>query len=256
MIIPALKGGVGNQLFQIAAAFAHAKDVNTDFAINYNMQHCMIQGKVPSSYKDSLYKNISQTSYIPSKIFSEKGFAYSPIPQDDDLVIDGYFQSAKYFYKYENELKNLINFPNAIKDKIDEKLSFFPGIKIMLHIRRGDYINHSNIHNVIDIDWYAKILNSLETSNKKIFVCTDSPDIVFKEIGSKFEYIFVNSKDELSDLYCLSRGDYIVGSNSTFSWWAAWLGNHKARFFPKQWFGKDGPQDYDDIFHKDFTIIA
>ena len=39
MIVPHLKGGLGNQLFQIAASYAHSLDVNDEFGINYNLPH-------------------------------------------------------------------------------------------------------------------------------------------------------------------------------------------------------------------------
>ena len=37
MIINDLIGGLGNQLFQISAGFAHAKNIKTDYAINYKI---------------------------------------------------------------------------------------------------------------------------------------------------------------------------------------------------------------------------
>ena len=63
MIINDLMGGLGNQLFQISAGFSHAKNVQTDYAINYKIGSIYNgQGHPHLRYKDNLYKNISETN--------------------------------------------------------------------------------------------------------------------------------------------------------------------------------------------------
>ena len=100
MVIPNLKGGLGNQLFQIAAAYALARDNNVDFAINYDLPHTCIQGFSPDRYKDTLYRDIPVTDRVPEYTYNEKHFRYEPIPYEEDMIMDGFFQSEKYFLKY------------------------------------------------------------------------------------------------------------------------------------------------------------
>ena len=88
MIIANLKGGLGNQLFQIAAGVAVAKQLGTDFAINYNLRHNCIQGFNPSKYRDTLYKNIPSTDHIPQSVYQEPHFHYSQIKCDKDCIIE------------------------------------------------------------------------------------------------------------------------------------------------------------------------
>ena len=58
MIINDLMGGLGNQLFQISAGFAHAKNIKTDYAINYKIGSIYNgQGHPHMRYKDNLYQN-------------------------------------------------------------------------------------------------------------------------------------------------------------------------------------------------------
>ena len=97
MIVPRLKGGLGNQLFQIATAYAQSKIVGTDFAINYNLENSLGAGNKCHHYKDTLYKNIPETDYIPSNVYNEPNFSYNKITDSKDLLLDGYFQSEKYF---------------------------------------------------------------------------------------------------------------------------------------------------------------
>ena len=76
MIVNSLCGGLGNQLFQIAAGFSHASRINTDFAINYDLFLTVGQGFKNHKYKDTLYRNIKETirnNFIP---YREPKYSY------------------------------------------------------------------------------------------------------------------------------------------------------------------------------------
>ena len=103
MIVSNIKGGLCNQMFQIAAGYAHAQRCGTFFGINYDMQHNCIQGHPPTKYRDTLYKNILTTDGVPETVYHEPKFEYVPIPETTkDMLIDGYFQPEDY---YERALK-------------------------------------------------------------------------------------------------------------------------------------------------------
>ena len=64
-----------------------------------------------------------------------------------------------------------------------------------------------------------------------------------------------NSSD-IQDLYSLSQCDSVIIANSSFSWWGSYLGKEKETVIaPARWFGKDGFQDFEDIYNKNWTII-
>ena len=109
MIASNIKGGLCNQMFQIAAGYAHAKRCGTFYGINYGLEHNCIQGHPPTKYKDTLYKNIMTINDVPDDVYHEPKFEYSPIPKKKDLLIDGYFQSEKYFADYRDEVKDLFS---------------------------------------------------------------------------------------------------------------------------------------------------
>ena len=100
IVIPNLKGGLGNQLFQIATAYGVATDNNCKFAVNYDLPHTCIQGHSPTKYKDTLYCNITITDIVPEYTFDEVGFSHKEIPFTEKMIINGYFQTEKYFVKH------------------------------------------------------------------------------------------------------------------------------------------------------------
>ena len=187
MIVPNLKGGLCNQLFQIAAAHAHAKRCSTFCGINYDLKHNCIQGHPPTKYRDTLYKNILVTDGEPSEKYSEPRFEYTPIPRKKDLLIDGYFQSEKYFIEFKDEIKNLFTFPDDIVQKVDNKFTDIPKKKIGVHIRRGDYKMFPNTHPAQTTEYYDRALRhfSLErTAGNCVFIlCTDD----FPSVQAEFD---------------------------------------------------------------------
>ena len=117
MIINNFLGGLGNQMFQIATAFAHSQRVGSQFAINYELGIGFGQGFHHKKYKDNLYSKIPSTSknfFIP---YQEPQFNYSPIPKVDGLCLVGYYQSEKYFLDYKRKILELFYFPQKIQKK-------------------------------------------------------------------------------------------------------------------------------------------
>tara|TARA_R100000908_G_scaffold7527_1_gene2722 strand:+ start:483 stop:1235 length:753 start_codon:yes stop_codon:yes gene_type:complete len=250
MIVPYLKGGLGNQLFQIAASYAHSLDVEDDFGINYNLPQNLGQGKKANNYRYNLFSNIKSTSIVPSDIYSEPDFAYNKIPLQKNILLDGYFQSEKYFKKYKDIIKKLFNFSSI---KINEKYNSLKS-KIVLHVRRGDYVENNNVHPSITLDYYKKCLDKINLKDNNVLIVTDDIKTVSREF-KELDYTHINGKSELEDFVYIMNADYIIGCNSSFSWWASYLSDSKYNFFPKKWFGEDGPKNTDDLYPEGFIKI-
>ena len=255
MIVPRLKGGLGNQLFQIATAYAQSKIVGTDFAINYNLENSLGAGNKCHHYKDTLYKNIPETDYIPSNVYNEPNFSYNKITDNKDLLLDGYFQSEKYFKEFKSDLKDLFEFPSNITNRVDNHIKSIDKDIITIHVRRGDYLDNIKIHIPITEDYYDKALKAINNNSALKILATDDINTVSREFKDIIQYTYSNGKSELEDLYILTKGKYFIGCNSSFSWWAAYLGNFNKIFFPKVWFGENGPQDYNDVYNSNFIKI-
>ena len=242
-------GGIGNQLFQIAAGYAYAKKYDKKLIIDPSNWFAG-QGNHILSYKDTIFKNFEYGSIITRDVIGihENQFNYSELPYyHGNVSLNGYFQSLKYFEEVENEFINLLNLPETNK----EHLTCCRPISVGFHIRRGDYLKYPDIHYICDtkyFDYFFDIFN-MTKNNLSICVFTDSPEHVLNEF--KQEYHLIKSSSDVKDLAYMSQCDIIVGSNSTFSWWASLIGR-KTSYFPSKWFADGRP--HEDIFRKDMAL--
>ena len=173
------------------------------------------------------------------------------------MVIDGYFQTEKYFTNNKDKVKTLFNFSDSIKNKIDSSLKKIKNKILGVHVRAGDFLSPGNYssHFLCTKDYYSKALEKFDLNEYTLIVCTDSPGNLF-EFFPKEDVIFSNSKNELEDLYLLSQCDDLILTNSSFSWWGSFLGKDKNNIVvPSRWFSKDGPQDYNDIYREGWIKI-
>jgi len=164
MISSILAGGLGNQMFQIAAGYALAKRISSQFGLNYNLKHNKGQGQFPLKYKDNFYKNINPIEQLPQNIYQAPFFHYSPVPQRSDLTLSGYFQSEKFF-KDCPQIKDLWSFPNNIIEKCNKALNKLPKPIIGIHIRMGDYLAYPTVHGV-NFDYYNTALKIIQEKVK------------------------------------------------------------------------------------------
>ena len=174
---------MGNQLFQIAAGYAHSRRIGSNFAINYSLNHAGFgQGHHPEKYRYSVYKNIPVTQQNPSLVYTEREFTYRPIQPLDNLCLHGYFQSEKYFIDYKKEVKNLICFDFENKKKISKKLNSIQK-KVGIHVRLGDYLNkeHDGIFHLIDYPSYIDKAMSYFGNDHNFLIFSDDLNTLKKK---------------------------------------------------------------------------
>ena len=137
MLTAFLKGGLGNQLFQISNVISRARKEN-EFYKFITHTYTPMQARGAENYVNNIYKNIdfsmSYDEYYSSKI------------------IDGYFQDFKYFKEISEEIKDLFSPSQEFLKKIYNLYSgLFSKKTLSIHVRRGDYLNLSNFHTNLDI---------------------------------------------------------------------------------------------------------
>lgn len=239
-------GGIGNQLFITAAAYAYAKKHNMRFVIDASGWSAT-QGTHAHSYRDTIFKNFEFETAPSNDIqhISEARFNYDELPKPaSSVALHGYFQSLKYFQDVKDEFISLLNLPTINTDYIKPD-------NVAIHIRRGDYLQFAHIHLVCGVDYFKTQIDNFQGYQKNVF--TDSPSHVQNELAG-VDVNILKSKSDLLDLAHMSQHDNLICSNSSFSWWASLLGKRKKKIIvPDRWFNNF--QNHDDIYRDDFIKV-
>jgi len=264
MIVVKIYGGIGNQLFQYAASLAIIKK----FEIIYYDDYWFRKKNDGSTKRDICFEkigiNFSRIGFswlvkllcraLSGRVLFGIYFAYITDSNKKEtlkssnfrlIYLDGYFQDERQVSaarKYMADLlaveakKYLIT--NGVIEQMNSSVR-----SIAMHVRRGDYINSINVNIYCELKakYYQDALKTLESRNAKVFIFSDDPQWVIKNIKFDCDYIMVSGRglSDVDELLLMSRcNDYII-ANSTFSWWAAYVGtaNLKGRVvYPENWF--------------------
>jgi hypothetical protein len=257
MISTKLQGGLGNQMFQIAAAYALAKENNDICGFDFDSCYTPQQGKTASVYKQNIFKKIPEIkNYKFENFYLELGFAFNRIPYKKNLFLTGSFQSQKYFLNYSDDIKNLFYINNQKIEEYVKFLDFENSTFTSVHVRRGDYLNSRNLnfHFTCDLNYFQEAIKKIK--NSKFIFFSDDMNWVKDNFVSD-NYFYSPFDDELDDLSLMSLCHNNIISNSTFSWWAAFLNKNKNKkiIAPKKWFADKGHQDYQDVIPSDWITI-
>lgn len=246
MISCNLKGGLGNQLFQIAAVCGLAFENNDVFGFNFDNCYTPLQGFKSSKYKNSIYRNILSINSLSNNIYNEPCFEYKKIPYSGDVVLDGYFQSEKYFDNYKDNIINLFDLTYRLNE-INEFFDKLPRPITAVHVRRGDYLPLTDTFVILDRDYYLSAMDILE-KNTSFLVFSDDLNWAKSNLSNQNVY-FSNCNDELFDLILMSKCDNNIIANSSFSWWGAYLNKNKNKTVigPDKWFNPHSNLNYKDI---------
>jgi hypothetical protein len=250
MITCKLQGGLGNQMFQIAAGIAVAEENNDEFCINASNHIIENQGNHVTCYTDNIFKKINcAVETDSSNIYYETSFNYQKIPYSDNLTIIGYFQSEKYFKKYEQLIRSVYDFSNTVSSDVKEKYDTMNiNHAVSIHVRRGDYLDFPEIHPLCSLEYYKKCIDAM-CKDTQFFLFTDDAEWCSRVFNHDRCHIVCDNPDYI-DMYLMSQCANNIISNSSFSWWGAWLNKNKNKkiFAPKRWFGSKATCNDKDIY--------
>ena len=274
MIKVKLNGGLGNQMFQYAAArrlaehhktFLKAFFVSTmagDTKRQYDLGcfHLTPEFSVTSlsRYEIKIRAMIGKLIPIEGEQVTEKSFHFDPaiLSLPDGVTLNGYWQSEKYFKDVEDLIRSDFEFKSPLTRKNAQIAKRIKACNsISLHIRRGDYAydpKTNAFHGLINLDYYHRALAYIESKSpqSKVFVFSDDIDWVRKSLKlPKAEYIDWNQgNNSFKDMQLMSLCNYNIIANSSFSWWGAWLNSNPKKIIiaPRQWF-KDQTIDTKDL---------
>jgi len=255
-----LMGGLGNQMFQIAHSVCQGWKNNIE-SVFKPVSYTPMQGNQPKKYINNVFRNINFVDNIEiGEILREESWNQPNIKPVWDKTIEfyGYFQSSKNFLGYENEIKKLFEPTDYFINKISE---IYPQISLentlSIHIRRGDYLNITNVLPIIDKTYIEFCLDSIPNYSH-IFIFSDDKEWVKRNINYPNSTI-VEGLEDYEELWMISLCKNNIMSNSSFSWWGSFLNknNEKIVMVPDIWFGDNGPRPYDNIYepyHKKIKV--
>lgn len=219
---------MGNFLFQAARAIAYAKEHGLAFTLPNSTSDpkwnpIYLQHLVNKDFDDSL----------PTVRIIEKQFNYQILPfkeswRDCNIVLDGYWQSEKYFKRYRDDILRLFGF------------EWKPIPFVSIHIRRGDYLTikkgNQLKHPPVPIEWIRAAM-ALFSPGRLFLVFSDDIEWCRDTFRQDDNVICERGANEQDDLIKMSWCEHHICSASTFSWWGAWLNRNPAKrvIMPPHW---------------------
>ena len=246
-------GGLGNQMFQYGFGkslekitrkkvlfYKHHPEYYQRFIVNENGENA--KGAMVRQYAldifdlnitfatDRQYKSCEMKFNVGNNPFD---FNPELFKKQKSALYIGYFQNEKYLNPVRKQLEKDLTFPKIKKDDTFNQ-NWLKKIRscenpVFIHIRKGDYVN---LGWDLSMEYYTKAIKYIKehVENPTFFVfgqkCSDFiknefiSDIPFEIIGETNS----DNKEDWKDIVLMEECKHAIIANSTFSWWAAWLG--------------------------------
>lgn len=284
MIVVKLMGGLGNQMFQYAAARRLALWHGVPLKLDLSFLEGDQAGNTPRRFALNCFsvETLRATSWEVASMtgrgaplfhtalarlfgtirglshYREHWFQYDPhlLQLPDNVYLEGYWQSPLYFNDAKETIRQEFTLKTVPEGKNREMADRICSVAaISLHVRRGDYVSNPDAnahHGVCGLDYYnAAIAIMMQWVEKpEVFVFSDDPVWCRKNlrISVPAQYVDHNSKQPHEDMRLMTLCRHHIIANSSFSWWSAWLCRHpdKLVIAPKRWVN-DHRRNTDDL---------
>lgn len=261
---PLVYGGVisrlGNQCFQVAAALSLGIDNNAtvcfpDFRekagddIEYNGKHVFYR------------LNFDRPGPV-REVFGENGDGlFRPITYKPGMMLVGYFQSEKYFARNWDKIRPYFLPSDGVLSALGNKYGTILDhpLTVAIHVRHYEKENPALniIFEILGHDYYDRAIELFP--DDALFVIF-SDDIgyartLFADLDRP--HIFVEGNHYIHDFYLMSLMKHQIISNSTFSWWGAYLNDnpYKIVIGPRKWYKPAYHAKSDDIIPSNWISL-
>ncbi|MSS10117.1 alpha-1,2-fucosyltransferase [Clostridium sp. WB02_MRS01] len=291
MIYVDIKGNLGNQLFEYAFAKKIQKATGQDICLNtyflkkykpeylyslgdFNLpEDVLVEEKHPlpffaNSYticsrvirKISANLNYSLLSKFGIFMWLSSEYKKIKIGKHRNYYISGYWQSAKYFAPFQDEILDefkvssytLMNNTNII-ERNEQLYNLITSTEsVCITIRRGDYVSNKHYKKkflVCDEQYFLEAMEKIieDIPNATFFMFSDDVEWVRNNIPVNGVVTYYESgKDPVWEkLRLMSACKHFIISNSSFSWWAQYLSSNgnKIVYAPSRWYADGATND-------------
>jgi hypothetical protein len=247
MISCKLQGGLGNYMFQVAAMYSLSNNVGFD------IDHSAQVHKHIKTYLTNIFRKINTKIDNLQYEYTEPEYSYNPLPKNDNVLFNCYFQSEKYLDR--NKVLDLYSIDDNSSMYINDKYGDILLNSVSIHVRRGDYVVKQDRHPLQDMNYYNSAIKLFNSCDYFLVFSDDIEWCKQNFIGDKF--VFIEGEQDYIDLWMMSLCNHNIIANSSFSWWGAWLNKNPNKIVvaPKQWYGLNKKLDTKDLIPNDWTII-
>ncbi|MBU5636450.1 alpha-1,2-fucosyltransferase [Geomonas sp. Red69] len=290
MIIVKLMGGLGNQMFQYAAARRLAWVSGVPLKLDLGWFQGSLPGTTPREYalgpfniagecasaseiarlaprQGTLGKLLARCLPFGGSYLPERHFHFDPalLAPRKSAYLDGYWQSEKYFCDIRDTIcadLTLKEAPQGSNRDLAERLADPALASVSLHIRRGDYVScpsASSVHGSCSPEYYARAVASLAARVERphFFIFSDEPEWVPDNFPLDHPCTIVahNPPEQgHEDLRLMTLCRHHIIANSSFSWWGAWLCRNRDKIViaPQTWFA-GASHDTGDVIPASWT---
>ena len=258
-----LRGGLGNQLFQIAKAVEMAKDYECELIVDdgwykgrrpqhvtcrkFWLDYFSLDFRLPSRrerFKLNLVEYLFKLQKILNKAIFPIHSEYLLLDKNilearNSIYLHGYWQQYAVASRVRDELMSCLRFRDngfsRVHDELAKKISSDEN-SVMLHVRCGDYIWDERVsysHGNCSKTYYADALQELQRRIGSPSIYLFSDDIRWAKDHlplSDLSITVISSRGherehlcDLADFDLMRRCRHAVIANSSFSWWAAFL---------------------------------
>lgn len=315
MDIIRMTGGLGNQMFQYALYLKLAslgREVKFDDISEYSMENArpIMLWAFGIDYPRASREEINRLTdgftgishRIRRKLTGRKSLEYHERDSNFDeqvlartpAYLTGYFQSEKYFAGLRNRVLAAFTFRSVIycglSGELEEKVQILlytieNTVAVSLHIRRGDYLENSEVFGgSCTQEYYKKAVQLVKERypDAAFFVFNNDEEWTLRWLSESFpdQVVMLENleasngrgvRDTLSgkfipmtgipedlgylDMMLMSKCRHHIIANSSFSWWGAYLNPSKDKtvIAPAKWFGD---RDCRDIYTKEMIRVT
>ena len=256
MVIVRLMGGLGNQMFQYAAA--RATSLRTGASLKLDLSWFDDEGSRVTPRREYELEPFE----LPTELATEAEIARSlrrrilrrrprilvdPTLRFDPRVLDaedvrliGYWQSERYFADHADTIRTDFALP-AADVALEEQLASVESVSV--HVRRGDYASDqvaSSELGVLPLEYYETAVERVEQllPQAEFFVFSNDPGWCADNLRIDAPHTFMALGRSHDDLRLMSVCRHHILANSSFGWWGAWLREERDTIVvaPERWF--------------------
>jgi len=176
------------------------------------------------------------------------------LPANGITFYFGGWPSEKYFINAKDEVLKAFKFtPPTDPENTEHIRNITSSNSVAIHVRRGDYLSPKNIEvfgRVCTKEYFEQAIDTIKTKINNAHFFVFSNDIAWVKANLQMNsvtYVTCNSADSSwADMYLMSICKHNIISNSSFSWWGAWLNqnNNKIVISPSRYLNNDVYTDF------------